>query len=99
MRVVEGSRWCPEAVLLEVIEAVRAIAPTWAFTQCRARAEAIMDAGRSDAYHEAVHWLQKGQDILREAGDLETWQRYLASLLDKHQRKYKLRPMLEQLKL
>lgn len=37
------------------------------------------------------------RDAYRAAGREDEWQAYHKELLDKHQRKYKLRPMLEQL--
>ncbi len=58
-----------------------------------------MDAGRSSEYDVAVEWLRLGRDILVAAGQKERWNAYLAHLLEKHWRKYKLRPMLKELVL
>jgi hypothetical protein len=38
------------------------------------------------------------RDAYLDAGHEEEWPVYLAELVDDHQRKYKLRPMLEDLK-
>ncbi|MCB0078394.1 MAG: SWIM zinc finger domain-containing protein [Anaerolineales bacterium] len=82
-----------------VIDAVRQSHPQWAFDRCRRHAEQIMDAGKAQDYEVAAEWLRRGRDILVEAGDAAQWRSYLDRLLDRHQRKYKLRPMLEKLRL
>ena len=97
MRLVEEQTWWDERPLIKVIEAVKESEPQWAFEQCRRKAEAIMDAGRSAEYDVAVEWLRRGRDVLLAAGLRQQWQAYLAGLLQKHERKYKLRPMLEAL--
>ncbi len=99
MRVVERKHWWDSTALLRVIDAVKEKEPEWAFTQCRRQAEEIMDAGRSSEYDVAVEWLRLGRDILVAAGKKAQWDTYLAHLLEKHWRKYKLRPMLEELAL
>lgn len=72
--------------------------PDWVIETCRRRAEEIMNQGRSKTYDEAVDWLAKVRDAYLAAGREEEWLAYLAELIDHHQRKYKLRPMLEDLK-
>ena len=57
-----------------------------------------MNQGRSKDYDEAVDWLEKVQDSHLAAGREEEWVAYLEELIDHQQRKYKLRPMLEDLK-
>jgi len=81
----------------KVIEAVKAEYPEWAFRQCQKRAEAIMDAGQAKNYHVAAEWLRRGRDILLSAGENDMWDTYLARVREKHQRKYKLMPMLREL--
>lgn len=71
--------------------------PDWVIKTCRKQAEQIMDEGRSKHYDEAVRWLAKAQDAYLAHGRREEWQAYLGELIDRHQRKYKLRPMLEDL--
>jgi uncharacterized Zn finger protein len=71
----------------------------WVIETCRRRqAEEIMNQGRSKDYDKAVDWLAKVRDAYLAAGREEDWLAYLAELIDHHQRKYKLRPMLEDLK-
>jgi uncharacterized Zn finger protein len=72
--------------------------PDWVIETCRRRAEEIMNQGRSKDYDEAVDWLAKVQDAHLAAGREEEWLAYLEELIYHHQRKYKLRPMLEDLK-
>jgi len=82
-----------------VIQAVKHEFPDWAFGQCRRRAESIMDAGRAKDYAVAVDWLRKGRDILLAANQHTAWDAFLTDLMDKHQRKYKLMPMLRGLEV
>ena len=67
------------------------------FRQCQQRADAIMDAGQAQNYRTAAEWLRRGRDILLSAGEKEMWHTYLDQVMDKHQRKYKLMPMLREL--
>jgi uncharacterized Zn finger protein len=81
----------------QVIEVVKGEFPDWAFGKCRQQAEEIMDAGKAGQYDIAIQWLRRGRDILLAAGRKTEWDAYLQSLLQKHQRKYKLVPMLKTL--
>ena len=65
--------------------------------RCRKRAEEIMDQGRSKHYAEAITWLEEVRDAYLLDGREEAWREYLDELIECHQRKYKLRPMLEDL--
>lgn len=71
--------------------------PDWVIQTCRRRAEEIMDEGRSKHYDEAISWLSKARDAHLASGREEEWRTYLDGLLEHHRRKYKLRPMLENL--
>ncbi|MBX2999042.1 MAG: SWIM zinc finger domain-containing protein [Caldilineaceae bacterium] len=94
--LVDQSRWFYD--IDKVIEAVKASHPDWAFKQCRQNAEAIMDAGKADRYSVAVEYLRRGRDILLAAGQQQEWSLYLSKVLEIHQRKYKLVPMLRALR-
>ena len=85
--------------LKKVIAAVQREFPDWAFQKCRRPAEEIMDLGRASDYDVAVEWLRLGRNILLAAGKKAEWDAYLRSLLEKHQRKYKLVPMLKRLEV
>jgi uncharacterized Zn finger protein len=93
--VVDQATWFSN--IDKVIEAVKADYPKWAFRQCQQRAESIMNAGKAQKYHVAAEWLQRGRDILLDAGEKEMWTTYIDQVMDKHQRKYKLMPMLDEL--
>ncbi len=80
-----------------MIEAVKADYPKWAFRQCQQNAEAIKDAGQDQNYRIAAEWLRRGREILLSAGEKEMWSACLDQTMDKHQRKYKLMPMLSEL--
>jgi hypothetical protein len=56
--------------------------------------EEIMDAGRPGTYDTAVSWLRDARDIYQQHNRLPEWQRYLDGILETHQCKYKLVPML-----
>jgi len=96
IEVVDQAAWFSN--IDKVIEAVKTDYPDWAFQQCQKRAEAIMDAGKAKNYHVAAEWLQRGREILLSAGKKDMWNAYLDQAMDKHQRKYKLMPMLRELR-
>jgi uncharacterized Zn finger protein len=96
MALVEQYPWSGK--LEKVIQIVGDEFPDWAFTQCYRQAASIMDSGRSSHYDVAIAWLRQGRDILLRAGQAERWRAVLQELLYMHQRKYKLRPMLEALR-
>jgi uncharacterized Zn finger protein len=86
----------PVEVLLEqVTNAAVESHPGWVTETCRGQAEEIMDSGMSKHYDEAVRWLTKARDAYLADGREEEWRAYLTELIGLHHRKYKLRPMLE----
>lgn len=87
-----------EADLHRVVEAARASTPDWGIRKYQERAEEIMDAGRSGSYETAVSWLRYARDIYQQHNRLPEWQRYLDGILEIHQRKYKLVPMLRNIR-
>lgn len=86
-----------EALVARVADAAIESHPGWVIETCRRQAEEIMDQGRSKYYAEAVSWLAKVRDAYLAARREKEWRDYLDELIDRHQRKYKLRPMLENL--
>ncbi len=83
--------------LKKVADAAIEARPEWAIATAREQAEQIMDEGRSQLYHHAVDWLARARDAYRSAGRDDQWLAYRAELQKKHQRKYKLMPMLTRL--
>ena len=57
-----------------------------------------MDQGKAQYYGAAARWLGKARTAYQAAGRENEWPTYLADLLDRHGRKYKLVPLLEALK-
>lgn len=95
LNAVKGS-WNYDLVA-RVVEAATPTLPNEVIPVCTAQAEAIMNAGKADRYHYAAEWVQRARDAYRAAGREADWQGYKEDLLTLHQRKYKLRPMLEAL--
>jgi uncharacterized Zn finger protein len=93
--VVEESR--VEALVAQVADAAIESHPEWVIETCRKQAEEIMDEGRSKHYDEAITWLAKVREAHLAAGREDECRAYLDELIGRHQRKYKLRPMLEDL--
>lgn len=85
------------ALIGRVADAAVESHPDWVISTCRQQAEEIMDGGRSRHYSEAIGWMTKVRLAYRAAGREGEWQKYLEGLITHHQRKYKLRPMLESL--
>lgn len=89
----------PKRVLgKRMIEATRKTHPDWGIRKSKHQAEYIMDTGRAGNYDTAVSWLRLTRDIYLEHQRQVEWERYLESLLDTHQRKYKLVPMLRNIR-
>lgn len=94
--LVEGRPW-DYTNAARVVDAATATRPHRVIPICKAQAEEIMDAGKSDRYHHAVRWLERARDAYRVAGEDEEWRNYKEQLLADHARKYKLAPMIKAL--
>lgn len=70
--------------------------PDWVIENASHRAGEIMDAGKANAYHHAVEWLQQARAAYLASGQPAAWQAYRTRLLERHARKYKLVGMLKQ---
>jgi uncharacterized Zn finger protein len=86
-----------EALVARVADAAVESHPDWVIETCRKRAEEIMAQGKAKYYAGAITWLEKVRDAYLRDGREEEWREYLDGLIERHQRKYKLRPMLEDL--
>ena len=95
IETVDSTEWFFQ--IDKVIEAVKAQSPEWAFEQCSQRADQIMGAGHAKDYAVAADWLRRGRDILMAAGMHARWDAHLSALMETHQRKYKLMPLLQNL--
>jgi len=81
----------------QVADAAITSHPDWVIKASRQQAESIMDEGKAQIYDAAVRWLGKARAAYQAAGRQQEWQVYLAGLLNRHQRKYKLVPLLNAL--
>ncbi len=88
----------PDSVLLRLTEAAQGRHPDWVIRLARQRAEPIMDRGQADLYAEAAEWLRRAALAHESAGLIDEWSALIESLIERHRRKYKLRPMLEALR-
>jgi uncharacterized Zn finger protein len=57
-----------------------------------------MDSGAAGSYDLATQWLQRAAAAYDAAGRIDEWTARIEGLIDKHRRKYKLRPLLEALR-
>jgi uncharacterized Zn finger protein len=99
---VEGSSYEPYQVTIELTEdqiiSTYCTCPYDWGDDCKNQAESIMDGGKSKYYHHAIRWLERARRAYLGAGQAEEWLAYLEGLIEKHARKYSLRPQLEGLR-
>jgi uncharacterized Zn finger protein len=84
--------------LMRLADAAAASHPDWVIRFAVAKAASIMDNNRAGHYAEAARWLEKAALAYEAAGREDDWVRLLDALIDKHRRKYKLKPLLEALR-
>ncbi len=97
LRVAEQG-WIPYDTLRRVVDTVLPHRPEAAARIARDQAEVIMEQKRSQAYHHAVDWLRRVKEAYTIMGREAEWRSYLEGLIERHKKKYKLRPMLEELR-
>ncbi|MBF0162570.1 MAG: SWIM zinc finger domain-containing protein [Magnetococcales bacterium] len=98
VRLADGKHYLQASVVREVMRAAMGSHPDWVIRRSRAEADAIMDAGKSGLYAVAVEWLALTKAACLQAGRQSEWKEWLAATLQKHARKYALKPLLEKLK-
>lgn len=84
-----------DQLLQKVMGAVTNTHASWVIASACERAEPIMDGGRSNHYGSAAQWLNYAKTAYGASGREAAWLDYIASLRDKHKRKYKLLGALE----
>ncbi|GAC1374128.1 MAG: hypothetical protein NVS2B12_31390 [Ktedonobacteraceae bacterium] len=72
--------------------------PEWVIKVSRQQAEPIMDEGKAQYYSAVAKWLARVCTACQNIGQQQEWQLYLADLLSRHKRKYKLMPRLDALR-
>ena len=90
-------RYISPQTLARVMDAAVNRQPQWVIAQARQQAEPIMDGAKSAYYEDAAMWLRKAKQAHEALGQKAEWQSYLGVLREKHQRKYKLMPLLNRL--
>ena len=84
-------------VVETVVEKVTAHRSQWVIRTCKSNAEPIVEQGKHDSYETAIRWLRYAGEAAQEADELDEWREYVETMREKHYRKYKLRPMLDDL--
>ncbi|MFD0463369.1 hypothetical protein ACFQY9_17505 [Microvirga aerilata] len=87
-----------DPVLMRLMAAARTHHPDWVIRLATRNAGRIMEAGAADAYDLAAEWLKQAALAYDAAGRFEEWTAAIAGLIERHRRKYKLRPLLEALR-
>jgi uncharacterized Zn finger protein len=81
--------------LMRLCEAAAISRADWVIKFAVSKASGIMDNNRASHYDEAALWLQKAALAYETLGQEDDWAFLIERLIDKHRRKYKLRPLLE----
>jgi uncharacterized Zn finger protein len=99
IKAVSGAdRYEDQALLTLIADAVVSERPEWVSATGRKQAEAIADAGAAANYEAAAAWLARVRAADERRGQTAEWRAYLETLIEKHHRKYKLRPLPEALR-
>ncbi len=95
--VVVEHHYVSSRTLARVMDAAILSRPEWVIAQARKQAEPIMDGAKSACYEDAAQWLRKAKQAHEALGQKAEWHAYRDALREKHQRKYKLMPLLNAL--
>jgi uncharacterized Zn finger protein len=83
-----------DTVLMRLVGVAHASHPDWVIDIAERMAGSIMEAGHSGQYALAAKWLETAALAYDAAGRFEDWIAKIDSLIEKHRRKHKLRPLL-----
>lgn len=87
-----------DETLMHLASAAHASHPEWVIRLAMHQANSIMDANRAGHYTLAAQWLEKAALAHEVMGREDDWRACLDELIERHRRKYKLRPFLESLR-
>jgi uncharacterized Zn finger protein len=87
-----------DETLMRLAAAAHASHPVWVIRVAMRQAASIMDGNRARHYELATQWLEKAALAYEVLGREDDWRACLDGLIDRHRRKYKLRPLLEALR-
>ena len=92
-----ADQFSDDEVVRPVVEAVFEEHPQWTIEACKTKAEPIIEEGESQKYRHAVQWLETAGKAAHTAGTGDAWCADIEDIIERHSRKYKLVPMLEEL--
>jgi uncharacterized Zn finger protein len=81
-----------------VVDAVMSERPEWAMQACFHQAERIIEPARAQYYEAAAEWLAKARKAAVAGGLTGQWEKRMDDIMTRHQRKYKLMPLLKALR-
>jgi uncharacterized Zn finger protein len=84
--------------LMRLAEAAHASHSDWVIKLAMTHATRIMEANDAGNYALAARWLEKAALAHEAAGREDAWMACLDDLIERHRRKYKLRPLLQELR-
>jgi uncharacterized Zn finger protein len=87
-----------DETLMNLASAAHASHPEWVIRLAMHQANSIMDANRAGHYALAAQWLETAALAYEVLGGEDAWRACLDELIERHRRKYKLRPLLEGLR-
>ena len=87
-----------DKTLMRLAERAYTAHPDWAIALSFRVAAPIMDEGRSDSYEVAAQWLGIAARAYAASNRSDEWPARLEATIKTHRRKYKLRPLLEELR-
>jgi hypothetical protein len=87
-----------DETLMRLAAAAHARHPEWVIRLAMHQATSIMDANQAGYYAPAAQWLEKAALAHEVLGREDDWWACLDDLMDRHRRKYKLRPLLKALR-
>ncbi len=87
-----------DEALMHLASAAHASHPEWVIRLSMHQANSIMDANQASHYTLAAQWLEKAALAHEVLGREDDWRTCLDELIERHRRKYKLRPLLESLR-
>ena len=79
-------------------DAAHASHPEWVIRLAMHQANSIMDTNQAGHYARAAQWLETTALAHEVQGREDDWRACLDELIERHRRKYKLRPLLEELR-
>src|SRR5206468_284698 len=81
-----------------VVAAAMKERPEWAMNACFHQAARIIEPGNAQYYSAAAEWLGRARDAARAGSLMDQWAKRMDDIMTRHQRKYKLMPMLKALR-